>query len=424
MQNSKLAKANYPLLIIRIIGVFLISIIVTFLFWAFVSSGFHTMDATDYLSYYEPVAHNLLNGIGFVRADGTSAIIYPPGYSLLLAGVFAFARVFGSPESLVISGFILLCMGLSSTFVFLISEMIWGAYGGWVSALFFMTYPFVLWLTKQPNSELPFMAVFYASLYLFWLGLKGQKNIGVILFLAGIFAGAAMLIRAIAIGTGFLLSGLFLALKKDVHLKRRFLLAGVLLLGNFLAILPWQVWVYGQTEQVVLLGTNGVSGIKDGLTFAVETKNYRQGIVVPMDVTNLQNEFVAENASLNSLGDIFTTIEKHTREEPVVVLKLVLIKMARSWYGTDSGSLEAIILIIQFFYATLFLTATISIWRCRPEIPGLLLFVWSIVFYFWMMTIAVLSILRYMTPVFGVLSLLAPSIFRIRRPIPRLFLSQ
>ena len=387
------------------------SVMAILLFWAFLSSGFRTDGATDYLVYYEPVARNILNGLGFVRLDGAFAINNPPGYPILLAGVFALARFLGLPENLVNLAFILLCMGLSSVFVFLLSEKIWGTRGGWFSALFFMSYPFLLWLTKQPSSEVPFMAAFYASLYLFWLGVKGQKNTWLLLLLAGMLAGVSMLIRGIAIGIGFLLFGLFLVLRKDTSFKARLLLAIALLLGNFFVILPWQVWVYEQTGLVVSLGTNGVTSIKDGLTFAVESKNYRQKIAVPADVADLQNELVSENASMDSLGEILRTVGKHFVKEPMPVMKLFMIKAGRSWYGTDSGSMEPAILVIQLFYGVFSLLAILAIWRAHDvQTAGLLLFVSGFVLYFWLMTILVLSILRYMVPTIGLFAFLIPQL--------------
>jgi len=413
LDNCK-ATGSRRHLFLHIAGTFLLSVIITLLFWVVLPANFKQSDNSDYAAFYEPVARNILDGSGIVQNNGSAAIRYPPGYPILLAGIFGLAHVFGLPENLVHSGFILLCMGLSSMFVFLLAQKIWGMRGGWLSALFFMTYPFVLWLTKQLNSEVPFMAAFYASLYIFWLGLKGHKNAWILLLLAGILAGVAMLIRAIAIGAGFLLFGLFLALKKDTPIKPRFLLALVLWLGNFLVVLPWQVWVYGQSGQVVLLGTNGVPSIRDGLTFAVKLKNYRQEIAIPADVANLQNEFVAESASMNSFGEILETLGKHFVKEPMAVIELYLIKAARSWYGTDSGRMEAGILIIQGFYGVLVFLATIGIWRVRnPRTEGLLLFIWGFVFYFWLMTILVLSILRYMTPAIGLFALLIPQLVNI-----------
>lgn len=395
-------------------GVLLLSTLITLVFWILLPAGLRQNDSSDYPAYYEPVARNILGGRGFVVPNGSLAVTYPPGYPILLAGVFAMARMSGLPESLVYSVFTLFCMGLSSVFVFLLSEKIWGLRGGWISALFFTTYPFVLYLTKQPNSEVPFMTAFYASLYVFWNGVRERKNIGLRLFIAGILIGAAMLIRAIAIGAGILLVGLFLVLRKDIHLKPRFFLALTLLLGNVLTVLPWQVWVYQQSGQITLLAANGAMSIKDGLTFAVESKNYRQLIAVPADVANLQREFVAESVSMNSFEKIFAVLVKHFVKEPFAMIKLYLIKAGRSWYGTDSGRMETASLVIQIFYGIPVLLSTLAVWRTQnPCTAGLLLFAWSLITYFWIMTILVLSILRYTTPAMGLPALLIPALTNI-----------
>jgi hypothetical protein len=268
----------------------------------------------------------------------------------------------------------------------------------------------VLWLTKQPSTEVPFMAFFYAGLYLFWLALKTDGNRHSLLFFAGICIGLSMLIRGIALGTGLLLCGLFLLLSRDTALKMRFLLALALLAGNVIAIFPWQAWVYGRTGQMILLGTNGVTSIKDGLTFAVESKNYREEIVIPEDVAHLQEQLASQSASMNSMTQILETVGAHFVDAPWSVLKLFLIKAGRSWYGTDSGRMETPILAVQSLYAVLILLATAAVWRMRHRYPGLLLFVWVPVSYFWLMTILVLSILRYMTPTIGLVSLLVPAL--------------
>jgi 4-amino-4-deoxy-L-arabinose transferase-like glycosyltransferase len=399
-------------LFFHLAAVFLVSMVITLLFWKILPADFLQSDSSDYTTYYEPVAHNILNGVGFFRLEGVPALSYPPGFPILLAGIFGLARTFGLPESLLYSAFVLLCMGLSSALIFLLSEKIWGIHGSWFSGLFFMTYPFVLGLTKQPNSERPFMVAFYASIYVFWLGLNA-KNPGLLLGLSGVLGGVAMLIRPIAVGMGLLLFGLFLILDKKRPFILRFLLGLVLVLGNFLTVLPWEIWVYGQTGQGVLLSTGGVPSIRDGLTFAIESKNYRQEIEIPEDVANLQSELATEADSMKSLGGIARTITKHFMEDPLAVVKLFLIKAARSWYGTDSARMETSILEIQLFYGVIILLASFSVWRNKTKPPGLFLLIWGFVFYFWLMTIMALSILRYMVPAIGLLFLLIPGLLNV-----------
>lgn len=397
-------------LIFHVIGSALLAVIVTLVFWALLPSSLRQNDSTDYSFYYEPLARNILHGDGFVRQDGSLITSNPPGYPILLAGIFTVAQIAGLSEDFVHSVFVLLCMGLSSIFVFLLSEKFWGTRGAWLSALFFMTYPFALWLTKQPSTEIPFMAVFYAGFYLFWVALKRDRNRWLLLFFAGICMGLAMLVRGIAFGSGVLLCSLFLLLNRDTTLKMRLLLVLALFAGNTFAIFPWQAWLYGRTGQMILLGTNGASSIKDGLTFAVQSKNYRAEIAIPADVTKLQEELVIETDSMRSLTKIFETLGRHFLEKPWSVLKLFLIKAGRSWFGTDSGRMEPMILAVQLFYAVVVLLATAAVWRLRHQYSDLLWFVWVPVFYFWLMTTLVLSILRYMTPTIGLVSLLIPGL--------------
>jgi 4-amino-4-deoxy-L-arabinose transferase-like glycosyltransferase len=409
-KDSLLTSTTRRPLVLHGIAIFLLAVLVTGLFWAILPARFLQNESTDYLYYYEPVARNLLKGAGFVRSDHALAINNPPGYPLLLAGIFSLAKVSGLSESSVHSTFVLLCMGLSATFVFLLSQSIWGTGGGWLSALFFMTYPFSLWLTKQPSTEVPFMTALYASLYLFWLGLKGHRQAWMFMLLAGAFMGAAMLVRAIAVGAGILLCVLVLLLRKDLPARMRGLFVSALLVGNILVVLPWQGWAYEKTGQVILLGTNGIPSVKDGLTFAVEAKTYRQDIPVTAEVARLQQEIARENDLMTSWHSISVVLGKHLLADPRAVVQLFLIKAGRSWYGTDSGSMETPILFIQSLYGALVALSTIAIWRRRFQYPELLLFVWGFVFYFWLMTILALSILRYMTPTVGLLSLLVPEL--------------
>ena len=331
MNNSKLY--------VQVVLVFIVNVTIILIFWEILPVNFRVNESSDYFAYYEPVARNILNGNGIVVLNQQPAVSNPPGYAFILAGFFALARLFSLPEALVNSGFTLLLMAISSMSVFLFARRVWGIPGAWISALFFMTYPFVLWLTKQPASEVPFMAAFFISVYLFWTGLENDKNIWITLVLSGCFAGISMLIGGIAIGVGIILAILLLALKKNISVKRRFVEALVLLLANFLIILPWGIWTYRETGHLIPLGTNGVPSIRDGLTFAVVSKGYRQKIEVPPDVENLQNQLLSKNDSMTSLGTIAQVIFGFLIKEPIPVIKLFLIKMLRSWYGTDSFEL-------------------------------------------------------------------------------------
>lgn len=136
--------------------VFVASVGITLLFWNLLPPSYHHNESTDYKHFYEPVARRMLSGEGLTEADGTLAMRYPPGYPILLAGAFGVAQGLQLPEVVVLAAMTLLCVGLSSVFVFLMARSVWAPGAALGVALIWTTYPCLLWLTKQPNSELPF----------------------------------------------------------------------------------------------------------------------------------------------------------------------------------------------------------------------------------------------------------------------------
>src|SRR5215831_16373312 len=85
--------------------VFVTSILVTFVFWMILPDTFRINESSDYISFYEPVGRNILAGRGFTRADGSPALVYPPGYPLLLAGLFGFSHLLNISEETILSTF-------------------------------------------------------------------------------------------------------------------------------------------------------------------------------------------------------------------------------------------------------------------------------------------------------------------------------
>jgi hypothetical protein len=135
----------------------LCAILVTLVFWALLPSQYRVNESSDYIYLYEPVARNILDGRGITLPDSTLSTRYPPGYPIILAGIFAMARLVGISQYIVVNWFILICSGASAGLIFLLINLIFGVRFGLVASGLWITYPFALWLTKQPNSEIPFM---------------------------------------------------------------------------------------------------------------------------------------------------------------------------------------------------------------------------------------------------------------------------
>jgi len=395
--------------------VLLASSLVTILFWRVLPSGFRMNEQSDYFASYEPAARNILAGRGFSLADQNPVTAYPPGYPLVLAGIFATSHWLGLSEEVSLSLFALICTALVSMFIFLLARMFWGILPALIASLIWMTYPFALWLTKQPNSELPFMAVLYGGFCLFWYALS-RRLLPRIYFLCGLVFGVAMLIRPIAVGVGLLLSAIVWFTRRELTRRIRLLMLAMLLLGNLFAVLPWEAWVYARTGKVILLSTNGVKSMRDGLTFAVESKGYRQGSSISPDAVQVMDDIRAHENEITRFSDLRSIIAQEFRSHPIAVIKLLLLKLARSWYGTDSQRLEGPTLLFQLAYLILVAWGAWSAWKRgslhRKFVIGALL----MTVYFWGMTFLALSILRYMVPVIGLLFVLIAGCYPLSWP--------
>src|SRR6266481_1549105 len=154
------------------------SILVTLVFWAILPEAFRLQasEQTDYNNFYEPVARNIVAGHGILLADGRLATVFPPRYPLLLAGLFKASSWFHMPERAVLSNFAILAMACISSYIFLTARILWTGIAALASALLWMTYPFAQWLTRQPNSEIPFMVLFYGGSFLFCYLMLRKKS--------------------------------------------------------------------------------------------------------------------------------------------------------------------------------------------------------------------------------------------------------
>ncbi len=223
--------------------------------------------------------------------------------------------------------------------------------------------------------------------------------------------GTAMLIRPIAIGMSFIILAIIWLFADKIKLSLKIFFIAMVFAGNLLMVAPWEGWMYQKTGKIIPLCASGVNAIRDGLTFAVKMKGYRQEVWVPADVRTLQEDISGQYKKLKTLGDIVSVLAKELRSQPIAMVKLFLIKMARSWFGTDSHKLETPILLIQALYFALILWGTAVVWKMGPIAKKLVLGVWLIVFYFWGMCTISLTVLRYMVPVIGLLFLFLPPLF-------------
>jgi len=309
---------------------------------------------------------------------------------------------------------ILLFSAGSSVVMYLLGEIIWSKSGGIICSLLWMTYPFHLWLTKQPNSEPPFIFFFLLSLLLILL-VTNRKHSMFLLFLAGFSIGIAMLIRPIAIGLGLIFAITYWLVS---HESKKPQLFGIflILIGNMLAIFPWEYSTYQNNGEIIPLSSNGVGSIRLGFTFPVKLDDFRKAVDVPVDVKNLAQQILTDSQSISSTKEQFEILSYYLIKEPIPFLKLIIIKLSRTWYGSDTNTYDQYSLTIQVFYLVLIgLSAYIS---ARNKNNKYFLFKISVpsLIYFWVMTIVGMPLLRYMVPVISLTFLFVPAFIQIIFP--------
>jgi 4-amino-4-deoxy-L-arabinose transferase-like glycosyltransferase len=395
------------------VAVFATSVLVTLIFRAALPDRFSINESSDFSIHYDPLARNIAAGRGLVTRDGDFAAFYPPGYPLALAAIYRLAATSGVSESFLLSIFTLLCAGASATAIYLLGVSVNGPRAASVAALIWITYPFALWLTKQPNSETPFIAAFYAGFGLFLRAQFRGNEKWQAYMLSGVLIGLSMLIRPIAIGVWLVMIIISLAIIRTMSARIRLRLAGVFLGGAILAVLPWEIIAYVKTGKVVMLSNNGAIAMRSGLVFAVAEKSYREQNSIPalpMDVEELMRRIYTHYGELNTPGDVAGFMSEELVKRPAPVIKLMAIKGLRSWYGTDSQRYERYALLLQIPYLILIACGTVAAWRRGGAARTLALALWPMVIYFWGMTMLVTSTLRYMVPSMGLLFTLIPVI--------------
>jgi len=385
-------------------------------FWVVLPSEYRIPESSDYESFYEPVARSILEGRGPVLSDGALATRYPPGYSAILAGALGFAQITGMSEACCLQGLIILCFAGAAMLLFMIARDVWGSEIGFLVPVTISTYPFALWLTREPLSEMTFFLALAAVLWLFWNAVQNQGDSRWMFFASGLAAGAAMLIRPAGIGLPLVLAFLAAGCVRVGTTKSRVVTAGMIVAGAFLAILPWEIHVYSETGRVIPLSTGGPSSVLDGVTFAVREKYYHEKNPVPDAIEDLMTAVNRQYPPGGGKRDVGETILREALRNPLGMVGLAGWKTARCWYGTDSQRHDRLAAVLQVPYLVLLTLSFATAFRMGGRARLLAVIALTVLCYFWVVTIAVLSIVRYMVPAVIVAFLVVPAPF-VRRSL-------
>ncbi len=390
---------------------FVLPMIIAIAFYAVLPDSLRSEEATDFKSFYAPVAEGLVEGKGFYL-DSKPATRYPPGYPLILAGIFRIEQHTSLSRSILLRIMVPFSYGIASVFLYLLARYFKDPGSALLTCVVWAVYPPWLWMTKQSNSEIPYVVFFYAGIWLLWRGLNQKKTRELLLLLSGAFIGGSALIRPAAVGLSLVLPFFALWYLSKETPAQRLKNAVLVFIGFCVVILPWQVWLSRNVNGFALLSTGGTPSIRDGLTFAEAPKDYRQRIDMPEDVKLFMHRALERQQSgdLSTLHDIISFLHLEVKRDLVTVTKLYVVKAARSWYATDSGHYENLILLSQIPFLALVTIGVFANSRSPNFSSGLIVLVLGVILYFWIMTILVLSIVRYMLPAIGLSFILIPEV--------------
>ena len=373
----------------------------------------------DYVTFYEPVANAMLAGEPWLTPEGRPAVRYPPGYPLFLAAVFGIADHLpgGRHFWLVFSNVLLAILG--AVFHHLTARG-WLSPSGalWASALWLSYLPF-LWLSKQPNSEMPFLVALFATFWCF--SAASERRSTVLALVSGGLLGLATLFRPVTLllGLPLVLAWLFAwALERKPWVRDgRILMVIALLAGHVLVLTPWELWAHRQTGEWIPVSDGGRLSLLDGLTLAAKPE--RHGPEVPADVKALMEQIQEQRRIIRGPVDAVEFMLDHA--SGLTLAKMLWVQASRSWYATESLRFEKYLLLYQLPYLLLAVLGLWSLCRAEGRHRAAGLFILLVVLYFWAMTTLVLSILRYMVPAMALLMLaiahrITFDLFPARRP--------
>lgn len=368
------------------------TVLVVLAFWVLRPPGYLGAEAGDTAALlrgdYSLQTLDLLAGRGLIYFR------YPPLFPLWLAGAVSLADALAVNPALLLAAINLVLTALIVTLVYALTSHLWRPLAGLVAAAALATYIPFLWTTTYLASETPYMTALVAAVYLLMRALTDQPRNLWLYAACGLLSGVAMLTRSVAVAVPLIFALVVLLRARALTVTRRALSAGVLLLAAVVVILPWQVAMTRALGEFALLSTGGVPSILDGLSFAVDPSEARP-IDVPPPVEQLQRDIYEQQYDeLNSVGTISTYLLGELGTRPGAVVHLFGIKALRSWYGTNTGTIDGVTRWLQLGYVVVLGVGTVRAWQRSAASRSLVLVTLLLVLYAWVAATLVLSIMR------------------------------
>ena len=371
----------------------------------------------DYLSYYQPPAAHLLAGKGYTNLSGAPALHDPPGYPLILAFFYWIADGLGIGREGMVNVMTVVILAVAGVLVYRLGRAMFGLRVGVVAGVVWVTYPIEMAIAPYRFAEVPFTPILYLTALIFVDGTREALPSWRRMAVVGALIGVDALIRpqAILLAVPYAVAVWLRARQVRSAYKdsadaapshRKWAVVGLcaaLFVSYLVAIAPWEAWVRVTTHQTIALSDAGPNSILDGLTVGFRPHDERSSANLPSGVIAVERRVNEDRSKLTTVGDIVRFMGGQFRAHPLDVIELVALKAGSSFYGTNSLTHENLIAIVQLPYLVLMIAGLVLAWRDGDWRRWLSIFAIMVVGYMWLMTIGVLSIVRYMTPALGLL---------------------
>ncbi|MBS1689236.1 MAG: glycosyltransferase family 39 protein [Bacteroidetes bacterium] len=345
--------------------------------------------------------NNIIHGHALRAADGKILDRYPPVIPYLFSIFFTLSEIFHSTPQLFYIIYSVIAISVTTVFVYKTATLFLSQSVSIIASILFASCPFIQFGIVRVASEPTYIMLLYAAIYLLIRAYIKRHHRFSIFMAIGILSGLAMLTRPAGIFFPFLFF-LFILIAFSLPLAKRQLFACVLLLSSLLIITPWEFAISRQEGYLVPLSTGGPISIWDGLRF--NNCTHRSPLNLSPQAQRLSDTIATHLNDFNSNTTPF--LKQQFRQAPMTFVRLIGLKSLRAWYGVESQNKrqELFNLILISIYLILAILGTFSYFKnADRQKVYIAIFFLVIILYSWAMTTIVLSILRYMSPVLGLI---------------------
>ena len=377
------------------------------------------------MSYYLPAASSILTaGAFYVAPDKTRSSKVAPGYPALLALVQWVA-----PRSYLALAVCLqmICDWVVAMLLLLIGRRQTSVEDGWVAGMAWLLFPPATVISTWIASEALFTCLLVSSMALFMRALSPKAPVALSL-IAGVVLGFATLVRGVPQLFPVFLLGVFVTgFFWYQSAMRHWLKAALcLLLGMSVVVLPWTVRNFRVLGEPVVVQT-GIGGVflmgsrSEYFTIngfgqrytTLERQAAADGLPKPTDGKQTSDDRWQFKLGLREYRLRLST-------EPWSLPLLLLHKVVRCWYGSETGDVSTQLMLGLCSLATV-PAGLFQLWRWRKTRLIISLLWGSLILYFVLLALVNLPMFRYALPLYPFLIFAAShwymEIFRHRRSL-------